>query len=506
MGDERDEVPQDAMMQMLTAMREEMRNMGEQVGTLRTEFGVRIGRLEQPRPAPARGVPLQLGQLTDDDMPELENDPPDPLHRQHRRRADPLQRNPAREVEERGQNHDIKLTPPTFAGKSNPEVYMDWEIRLEHIFECYGYNEHKKVAVAAAQLKDNAFAWWDRNVAERRRQRFGPVATWSDMKFLLRLRSVDEYFEEFEKLMNSLELEESKEALMAQFIDGLQERIAWKVERAQYSGLHELLHLSVQVEQQIKRKTSLNQRNRTSQPWTSSSSKPVDKGKAVEIDSRFKGKGNENSKFTRPEQGKSSINDSRTRDIVYFKCQGRGHMSRDCPNRRVMIITSTGDYESEEEQEDEQSFLDDEVEYSDKGELLVTRRVLSVLVNPAEKAQRENLFHTRCTINGKVCNLVIDGGSCTNVASEFLVDRLGLEKTKHPKLYPLQWLNEEVEMKVREQVVVPFSVGRYQDQVTCDILPMHAGHLLLGRPWQFDRQGVVCIAISHGDMETLPSV
>ena len=41
-----------------------------------------------------------------------------------------------------------------------------------------------------------------------------------------------------------------------------------------------------------------------------------------------------------------------------------------------------------------------------------------------------------------------------------------------------------------EQVVVPFTIGSYKDEVTCDVVPMSASHLLLGRPWQFDRQVV----------------
>jgi hypothetical protein len=31
-------------------------------------------------------------------------------------------------------------------------------------------------------------------------------------------------------------------------------------------------------------------------------------------------------------------------------------------------------------------------------------------------------------------------------------------------------------------------LGKYKDEVLCDIVPMHATHLLLGRPWQFDRK------------------
>ncbi|XP_056846143.1 uncharacterized protein LOC130497407 [Raphanus sativus] len=109
------------------------------------------------------------------------------------------------------------------------------------------------------------------------------------------------------------------------------------------------------------------------------------------------------------------------------------------------------------------------------------------MTNPEEKAQRENLFHTRCTIKAKVCNLVIDGGSCTNVASKYMVDRLGLETTKHPRPYRLQWLDNKTELKVTEQAKISFSIGKYQDEVVCDVVPMQAGHILLGRPWQFDR-------------------
>ena len=84
--------------------------------------------------------------------------------------------------------------------------------------------------------------------------------------------------------------------------------------------------------------------------------------------------------------------------------------------------------------------------------------------------------------------MIIDGGSCTNVASIMLVEKLGLATTKHPTPYKLQWLNDGGELKVTKQAVVAFSIGKYQDEVVCDVVPMHAGHLLLGRPWQFDRR------------------
>jgi hypothetical protein len=38
--------------------------------------------------------------------------------------------------------------------------------------------------------------------------------------------------------------------------------------------------------------------------------------------------------------------------------------------------------------------------------------------------------------------------------------------------------------------VVPFSIGKYVDEVLCDVVPMQASHILLGRPWQYDRKAV----------------
>ena len=91
-------------------------------------------------------------------------------------------------------------------------------------------------------------------------------------------------------------------------------------------------------------------------------------------------------------------------------------------------------------------------------------------------------------VQGKVCSLIIDGGSCVNFASETMVKKLGLKTQKHPKPYRLQWLNEEGEMRVSTQVSVHLSIGRYEDDILCDVIPMEASHILLGRPWQFDRR------------------
>ena len=67
--------------------------------------------------------------------------------------------------------------------------------------------------------------------------------------------------------------------------------------------------------------------------------------------------------------------------------------------------------------------------------------------NDAEQ-QRENIFHTRCHVNNKVCSMIIDEGSCTNVASTTLVEKLNLLTLKHYRPYKLQWLNDCGEVRV----------------------------------------------------------
>nr|KYP33691.1 Retrotransposable element Tf2 [Cajanus cajan] len=69
-----------------------------------------------------------------------------------------------------------------------------------------------------------------------------------------------------------------------------------------------------------------------------------------------------------------------------------------------------------------------------------------------------------------------------------MVEKLGLTTTPHPKPYQLHWLNDDGDMVVNQQVEVEFSIGNYQDKVKCDVVPMEACHILLGRPWQFDKQ------------------
>ena len=189
-----------------------------------------------------------------------------------------------------------------------------------------------------------------------------------------------------------------------------------------------------------------------------------------------------------------SSND-RTSSITCFRCLGKGHIASQCPNKKAMILKDNGDCESihSSESDDDMPSLvtDSELEIDEaepvKGEMLVARRALNMQQKEDhDQEHRELIFHTRCFIKNKVCSMVIDSGSVTNVASTLLVDKLDLPTMKHPRPYKLQWLNDSAEAKVTKQVLISFSIGDYHAEVLCDVVPMLAGHILLGRPWQFD--------------------
>ena len=76
-------------------------------------------------------------------------------------------------------------------------------------------------------------------------------------------------------------------------------------------------------------------------------------------------------------------------------------------------------------------------EGSDEGELLVIRKALSGFAIQDDMEQREVIFHTRCTMGGKVCSLIIDGRSCSNVASKTMVDKFKFTATPHAKPYTI---------------------------------------------------------------------
>ncbi|KAF8111938.1 hypothetical protein N665_0070s0008 [Sinapis alba] len=290
-----------------------------------------------------------------------------------------------------------------------------------------------------------------------------------------------------ELLMLRACISEDREATMSRFLGGLNREIQDNVEMQHYVEIEDMLHKAILVEQQLKRKG-----HTRSHYGASKFHGPKEEKTAYTKDTKpvHKEETKTSSIFNKDKEN-VGVTSSRARDLRCFKCQGRGHYANECTNKRVMVLLDNGDYESEDYEPEKGSSSEKEyVEEPVSGRLLVARRTLILQSKAEELEQRENLFYTICLVQGKFCSPIVDGGSCVNVASETMVKKLGLTTQRHPKPYCLQWLNEEGEMKVSNQVLVLIAIGWYEDEVLCDVLPMKAGHILLGRPWQSDRRVV----------------
>ena len=129
---------------------------------------------------------------------------------------------------------NIKLKIPNFEGKNDPEAYLEWEKKVDWIFDCHSYSEQKKVKLAMIEFTAYAMIWWDQIVISRRRNGERPVQSWGEMKVLMRRRfvpnhyyrdlylklqglnqgykTVDEYHEEMEIAMIRANVVEDREA------------------------------------------------------------------------------------------------------------------------------------------------------------------------------------------------------------------------------------------------------------------------------------------------------
>jgi hypothetical protein len=133
---------------------------------------------------------------------------------------------------------------------------------------------------------------------------------------------------------------------------------------------------------------------------------------------------------------------------------------------------------------------DVEGEDADSGRSLGMHKIFDTRERGGKLSARSRLFRTACTAKDRKCKVIIDSGSTDNLVAAEMVEKLELETTKHPSPYKVSWLQKGHRVSVTKQCLVKFKIGNYHDEILCDVIPMDVCHILLGRPWQYDRNVV----------------
>ncbi|RDX97024.1 hypothetical protein CR513_20255, partial [Mucuna pruriens] len=113
---------------------------------------------------------------------------------------------------------NIKMTISTFQGKNDPKLYLEWERKVEDVFDYHNYSKEKN---------------------------------------------------EMEIAMIRANVEEDCEGTMARFIGGLKKEIADVVELQHYMEIEDLLHKAIQVERKLKSKSSSKFASSSRSSWRS---------------------------------------------------------------------------------------------------------------------------------------------------------------------------------------------------------------------------------------------
>ena len=401
----------------------------------------------------------------------------------------------------RREDRSLKVDVPSFDGSLDPEKYLEWEKSLERYFEYKDIQEEvQKYKIAKVKLKGYGDSWLQGEQRARTLRGKAPISTWNKMKKRMRDRfiphnykqsqyvkwstlqqngdSVEDYIKEFDRLAIVCEVTENEELKMGRFVAGLDQELQDKLEGYTNLTFVEACKLVTKFDARRKKKKT---------PTTT----PVVRKPPFTL--------KEGSSFSKSNEApKKEKKDFKLSDIGCYKCGGRGHFKKDCPNSRALTIQEVKlmatqninweDFETEEEEIENPNEEDGEEDHcfpemEDKTNLVV-RRALQARVEEPLAPQRQHIFITKCKIGDEVCDLIIDGGSEANTVSKTLVSRLGLTTTNHPHPYKLSWLDSNSSTGVRKQCMVNFSIGSYHDNQLCDASGKGIGAVLIqeGRP------------------------
>lgn len=431
-----------------------------------------------------REHPLSLDPSSDDEVPV--DNPFAPLAR----RADDAHR----------WESAFKIDLPDFHGNLAADEFLDWIAAVDEILDYKDVPSDRRVALVCTRLRGRAAAWWQQLKLTRTRQGKERIHRWD--KFIKHLRAeflpfnysrilyqrlqhlrqgtrtVNEYIEEFYQLLVRNNLSETTDQSVSLYIGGLRLQFQDMLNLFSPDSISEAHQRAILLEQQFARRptghVAATQPRLPAVPSAPDTRTGPGRGSAPPIASRLP-----------PTVAPSNC----TRPGACFACGELGHQRASCPRLgRGLLVGEVVDDPLDEPPVYDDEMVPEETLPGDVGQALVLRHACLTPKQLVDQVQRHHLFESTCTIGGKICRFIIDSGACENVIATEAVTKLALKPELHPQPYSLAWLKKGTNVTVDHRVLVHFSIGpKYCDSVWCDVVPMDACHLLLGRPWQFDR-------------------
>jgi len=141
---------------------------------------------------------------------------------------------------------------PKFKGENDPNIYIEWEQKVDQIFNIHLVSDQEQVDLVVLEFKDYAMTWWHQFCMNNINQE--PLAaSWMDINNLMRARFVPSYYrretllklqrlqqgsmcvDEYYKMMESMLLKvglqfEIEEKKVARFVNGLRREVQDVVE------------------------------------------------------------------------------------------------------------------------------------------------------------------------------------------------------------------------------------------------------------------------------------
>ena len=305
----------------------------------------------------------------------------------------------------------IKFKIPSFNGKYDPAAYLDWELEVEQKFSCHDIPANSQVKAAISEFTDFALIWWREY---KQKLPINSVITWTQLKTAMRHRfvpsyyardllnkmqrfqqgsqSVEEYYQELQKGMLRCGLVESDDAAMARFRGGLNREIQDILDYKDYFDITTLFEYACKAEREVQGRRSKTYTNSFAGRGPTHSSTPSSPAPPTPSTTSRTGP----AKPVAPPAKGAASSTGRTRDIQCHRCRGFGHMIRDCPNKRTLLIRDNGEYSSASDSEETSHAMiatnhaeNEEVHVdpidADRYESLVVQRVLSTQVAQAKK-------------------------------------------------------------------------------------------------------------------------